>query len=242
MGIGFAIPINMARQIMEDLIYEGKVTRGWLGVMIQDLDQTTREALGLASEIKGVLIGDVFKGQPAEKAGIKRGDIVVSVEGKAVESPNELRNAIAAIHPGKKVPIELLRNGKKQTVSVTLTGRDGKKTGSLSSATGESSEEGGSDLSEKLGITVGAITTKMYEDLGLDQNIKGVIIQEVDPSSVAAQQGLQQNDIILEVNRQPVKSVKEFKIAVKSLKKGDSILFLVFREGNTFFKAFKIQK
>jgi serine protease Do len=242
MGIGFAIPISMARQIMEDLIYEGKVTRGWLGVMIQDLDQTTREALGLGAETKGVLIGDVFKGQPADKSGIKRGDIVVAVDNKAVESPNELRNAIAAIHPGMKVPLEVLRNGKKQTVTVTLTGRDNKKTGSLSSSTDGASEEGTTDLSEKLGIKVDAVTAQMYEELGLDQSIKGVVVQEVDPSSMAAQQGLQQNDVIIEVNRQPVKSVKEFKTAVKSLKPGDSILLLVFREGNTFFKAFKIQK
>lgn len=242
MGIGFAIPINMAKQIMEDLIYEGKVTRGWLGVMIQELDQTTRDALNLSEQTKGVLIGDVFKGQPAEKAGIKRGDIVISVDGKAVESPNELRNAIAAIHPGKKIPIEVLRNGNKQTVTVTLTGRDGKKTGSTSSANEGSGEDGAADLSEKLGIKVAAITTQMYEDLGLDQNIKGVIIQEVDPSSIAAQEGLQQNDIIIEVNRQPVKSVKEFKAAVKSIKSGDPILLLLFRDGNTFFKAFKMQK
>jgi serine protease Do len=242
MGIGFAIPINMARQIMEDLIYEGKVTRGWLGVMIQDLDQTTREAFGLASETKGVLIGDVFKGQPADKSGIKRGDIIVAVDNKAVESPNELRNAIAAIHPGQKVPLEVLRNGKKQTITVTLTGRDGKKNTSVSNTAEGASEEGVTDLSEKLGIKVGAITARMYEELGLDQGIKGVVVQEVDPSSVAAQQGLRQNDIILEVNRLPVKSVKEFKAAVKSLKPGDSILLLVFREGNTFFKAFKIQK
>jgi serine protease Do len=234
MGIGFAIPISMARQIMEDLIYEGKVTRGWLGVMIQDLDQTTREALGLGAETKGVLIGDVFKGQPADKSGIKRGDIVVAVDNKAVESPNELRNAIAAIHPGMKVPLEVLRNGKKQTVTVTLTGRDNKKTGSLSSSTDGASEEGTTDLSEKLGIKVDAVTAQMYEELGLDQSIKGVVVQEVDPSSMAAQQGLQQNDVIIEVNR--------FKTAVKSLKPGDSILLLVFREGNTFFKAFKIQK
>jgi serine protease Do len=242
MGIGFAIPINMARQIMEDLIYEGKVTRGWLGVMIQDLDQTTREALGLGADIRGVLIGDVFKGQPADKSGIKRGDIVVTVDNKAVETPNELRNAIAAIHPGQKVPLEVLRNGKKQTITVTLTGRDGKKATSVSNATEGASDDNATDLSEKLGIKVATITAQMYEELGLDQGIKGVVVQEVDPSSVAAQQGLQQNDVILEVNRQPVKSVKEFKTAVKSLKPGDSILLLVFREGNTFFKAFKIQK
>jgi serine protease Do len=241
MGIGFAIPINMARQIMEDLIYEGKVSRGWLGVMIQDLDQNTRDAMGLSGDTKGVLIGDVFKGQPADRAGIKRGDIVTSVSGKAVESPNELRNAIAAIHPGEKIPVELLRNGRKTTVQVTLTGRDAKKTQStLTSGTSPGEGESG-DAAEKLGIKVGNLTSKQYDDLGLDQNVKGVIVLEVDQSSPAAEQDLRQNDIILEVNRQAVASVKEFKQATKSIKAGDSILLLVLREGNTFFRAFKLQ-
>jgi serine protease Do len=127
MGIGFAIPINMARRIMEDLIYEGKVSRGWLGVMIQDLDATTRDALKISPETKGVLIGDVFKDQPADKAGFRRGDIVVSVDNKAVSNPNELKNAIANIRPGNKVPVEILRDGKKMTLHVTLSGRDKSK-------------------------------------------------------------------------------------------------------------------
>jgi serine protease Do len=241
MGIGFAIPINMARQIMEDLIYEGKVSRGWLGVMIQDLDQNTREAMGLPGETKGVLIGDVFKGQPGDKAGIKRGDIVTSVNDKTVESANELRNAVAAIHPGVKVPIELLRNGKKVTVQVTLTNRDTKKTQSTE-ASGTKSEEGESaDFTKMLGIKVANLTSKEYDELGIDQSVKGVIVQEVDPESQAAVNDLRQNDVIMEVNREPVTSVKELKKATKSIKAGDSILLLVLREGNTFFRAFKLQ-
>lgn len=241
MGIGFAIPINMARQIMEDLIYEGKVSRGWLGVMIQDLDQNTREAMELPGETKGVLIGDVFKGQPGDKAGIKRGDIVTSVNDKAVESANELRNAVAAIHPGSKVPLELLRNGKKVTVQVMLTGRDAKKTQSTA-ASGTASGEGESaDFTKMLGIKVANLTSKEYDEQGIDQGVKGVIVQEVDPVSQAAANDLRQNDVILEVNREPVASVKEFKKVTKSIKAGDSILLLVLREGNTFFRAFKLQ-
>jgi serine protease Do len=242
MGIGFAIPINMARQIMEDLIYEGKVSRGWLGVMIQDLDQNTRDAMGLSADAKGVLIGDVFKGQPADRAGIKRGDIVTSVSGTTVESPNELRNAVAAIHPGEKIPVELLRNGKKTTVQVTLTGRDAKKIPSALASGGPSGDGESADIAEKLGIKVGNLTSKQYDELGIDQNIKGVIVLEVDPASQAAEQDLRQNDVIIEANRQPVASVKEFRQATRSLKAGDSMLLLVMREGNTFFRAFKIQK
>jgi serine protease Do len=106
MGIGFAIPINMAKRIMEDLIYEGKVNRGWLGISIQDLDPAIREAFNLDTEVKGVLVGDVFKDQPAEKAGFKRGDIITSVNNKEILNSNQLRNVIASIHPGEKIPVE----------------------------------------------------------------------------------------------------------------------------------------
>jgi serine protease Do len=242
MGIGFAIPINMARSIMEDLIFEGKVSRGWLGVMIQDLDQNTRDALGMNNDVKGVLIGDVFKGQPADKAGIKRGDIVLSVDGKNVETPNELRNAVAAIHPGQKTPFEILRGGKKMTVYATPTLRDGKKQQSaMGSTEGASGDESG-DMVEKLGIKVGPLTAQQYEDLGLDPAVKGVIVTDVNQASAAAANGIRQNDIILEVNRQAIASVKEFKQAVKSVKSGEPVLLLILRDGNTFYRAFKVQK
>jgi serine protease Do len=241
MGIGFAIPINMARQIMEDLIYEGKVTRGWLGVSIQDLDKTTRDAMGLTAETKGVLIGDVFKGQPADKAGIKRGDIVTAVNDLPVEGANELRNAVASIHPGAKVPLELLRNGKKTTVQVTLTGRDTKTTQSTMASGGTPAEGGSNDFTKLLGIKIGNLTDKQYDELGIERNVKGVIVEEVDPASLAEANGLQENDIVIEVNQQAVPSVKEFRQATKSVKSGDSVLLLVLRDGSTFFRAFKVQ-
>lgn len=242
MGIGFAIPINMAQKIMEDLIFEGKVSRGWLGVMIQELDQPTREAFGLDKSAQGVLIGDVFPDQPAAKAGIVRGDIVTSVDNKAVSSPNELRNAIAAIHPGKKVPIELLRSGKKTTVFVTLSGRDKSQVAEKESKGSEPGENSSSeDVSKKLGIRVSPITPEIKSNLGLKADTKGVVITGFEEKSLSAQEGLQENDIIIEVNRKAVTSIKDFKIAVKDLKAGDSVLLLVQRGENTFFKAFKIK-
>jgi len=241
MGIGFAIPINMARRIMEDLIYEGKVSRGWLGVMIQDLDATTRDALKISPETKGVLIGDVFKDQPADKAGFRRGDIVVSVDNKAVSNPNELKNAIANIRPGNKVPVEILRDGKKMTLHVTLSGRDKSKPDQPAGASILESSEGKGDIVENMGIKAGNITPELREQLDLKPDIKGVVIVQIDPNSQAAQEGLSQYDVIMEVNRKQVTNIKELKQVMKPIKTGDSILFLLHRNGNTFFKAFKVR-
>jgi serine protease Do len=241
MGIGFAIPINMARQIMEDLIYEGKVSRGWLGVSIQELDGATREAMGLQADVKGALIGDVFKGQPADKAGIKRGDVVTSLDGHPVDGPNELRLAVAAIHPGVKVPVVLLRNGKSMTVSVTLTTRASGKLQSTES--GGSKDEGESgDLVEKLGIKTQGLTEDKCNELGIDPSTKGVVVLDVKSSSQAWEQGLRPNDIILEVNRKPIASQNDFRQAVKSVGTGEPLLILILRDGNTFYRAFKLEK
>ncbi|MFP4162494.1 MAG: DegQ family serine endoprotease [Chitinispirillaceae bacterium] len=242
MGIGFAIPINMARRIMEDLIYEGKVRRGWLGVAIQPLDQSTREAFGLSPETRGVLIGDVFDGQPADKAGIKRGDVISKVDGKKVENPNQLRNRIAAIRPGESTPIELHRNGKKIKVKVHLASRDENAQTTANTKESAPSTENEQSAAQLLGIKVSGITPEIRDELNLPSSRKGVVITEVDQSSQAARQGLQKNDIIMEINKRAIKSVKDFTTITKNIKEGDAILLLVQRKGSTFFKAFKVRK
>ncbi|MDO5576415.1 MAG: Do family serine endopeptidase, partial [Fibrobacter sp.] len=243
MGIGFAIPINMAKKIMEDLIYEGKVSRGWLGVMIQELDYNTREALGINDKTQGVLIGDVFKNQPADKAGIKRGDIVLSINNKTVGNTNELKNVVAGISPGKKVPVVVLRNNKKVTLSVLLTGRDESQTNqSVDTESKDNTSENASDFSKLLGIKAGNITPELQSQLDLDKNIKGIVILGIEQGSQAQREGLAQNDIVLEINRQATPSIKEFKKISGTIKPGDSVLFLIQRDGSTFFKAFKVKK
>ena len=213
-----------------------------LGVMIQELDQTTREAFGLGADTKGVLIGDVFKDQPADKAGFKRGDIVVSVDGKSVTSTNELRNQIASIRPGKKVPIKIIRNGKEQTLTVTLSGRDKAKTDQSAEEKSDTHEKKGADTAEKLGIKAGTITPEIRDRLNLSSNVKGVVVLEVVSGSQAEQEGFAESDIIIEINRNSIKTVNDFNKALKSVKPGDSILFLLQRQGNTFFKALKVRK
>ncbi|MDR0306392.1 MAG: Do family serine endopeptidase [Chitinispirillales bacterium] len=243
MGIGFAIPINMARRIMEDLIFDGKVSRGWLGVSIQELDQSTRDAFGLKPETKGVLIGDVFKDQPADKAGIKRGDVVTKIDGKNTETINQLRNQVAALHPGKTVPVEVLRNNKRMTVQVKITVRDESEAAKISANQNAGAEQSqSSDAASLLGMKIGPVTQELRDQLKLSKGLQGVVITEVARSSQAAQEGLRPNDIILEVNRKTVQSVKDFSQITKDVKADDSTLLLIQRDGNTFYRAFKIRK
>jgi serine protease Do len=248
MGIGFAIPIDMAKWVMEDLIYEGKVSRGWLGVKIQNLSAATREAFGLSDKFTGVLIADVFEGQPAARAGVKRGDVVVSINGVNVDDVNELRNTVASIDPGKSVPLVVMRDGKEIELSVRLGERDEESLEKGESAEekdeGEDSEGGSA---EGLGLTVKSITGEMRKQYGLDKNVKGVVITEVAPSSQAAQEGLKPGDVVKEVKvrgkrRVAVTSAKAFKRELKDVKEGDAVMFLLERDGGTFFVAFKVRK
>lgn len=242
MGIGFAIPINMAKQIMEDLIYEGRVNRGWLGIAIQDLNPATREAFNFSADIKGVLIGDVFKGQPAEKAGFKRGDIITAVNNKEILNSNQLRNAIASTHPGDKIPIEIIRKNKKIILNVRISGRENPSSESQRNTDKPALQNKNEDISTKLGIKAGNITPQVQQELGINPAIRGVIILDINPDSQAAEEGLMPNDIILEINRKPVSSTNDFSRFLKGIRSGHSVLFLIQRDNNTFFKAFKIQQ
>lgn len=242
MGIGFAIPINMARQIMEDIIYEGKVNRGWLGIAIQDIDPATREAFNLDADIKGVLVGDVFKDQPADKAGFKHGDIIISVNNKSILTSNQLRNTIASIHPGKKIPIEILRNNKKIILNVTVSGQEKiSNTQSEKSNQKNKLEKKKDNVSTRLGITVENITTEILQALGLNQSTNGVIITEITPGSQAEDEDFLPNDIIIEINRKPISSTDDFDRHIRDIQPGNSVMFLIQRDNNTFFKAFKIR-
>jgi serine protease Do len=250
MGIGFAIPINMAKTIMEQLIYKGEVARGWLGVQIGDIDQSMKDALGLKSK-KGVLINDVFEGEPADKAGLKAGDVVLSIDGIRVGNANELKNTVASIAPGKKVPLKIIRDGKATTLSVVLTKRDEEKIGKMTAqADGETDEQGEeereSDIIEKVGFKVGSLTSQIREKLNLSSKTKGVVVLEVNPSSWAARKGIRKYDIIHKVKVKGNKAVairntKEFARALKGAKSGTSIMLYVEREGNSFFVAFKLE-
>ncbi len=218
MGIGFAIPINMARAIANQLIKHGSVTRGYLGIAIQDLNSDLAKSFGLAPD-KGVLIAQVTKGSPAQKAGLKRGDVIIAFDGQPVTKVGPFRNRVSLKTPGSRVKIVVLRDGKQKTLTVTI----GKlpENGLLASSS--------SEQLKKLGLTVQALTPDLAKQFGYEGD-SGVVITQVDPGSIAALAGLKPGILIQEVNRRPVKTTEDFKKAVEKTPPHGTILMLI-KEG-----------
>ena len=217
-GIGFAIPINMAQNIVAQLKDNGSVTRGWLGVGIQNLDPELAEYYGL-KEKKGALVTQVFEGDPAEKAGIKTKDVIIAVDGKPVESGRELSAAIAEIPVDKKVEITVLREGKEKT----LTAQIAKRKDSVMTAKEES------ENNEELGIQAAEITPEAARRYGFSADEKGVLVLAVKPGSKAEAAGLQAGDLVKEVNRVSIKTVEDLRAELKKGKSADSDQILVKR-------------
>jgi serine protease Do len=225
-GIGFAIPINLARDLIPDLRDKGHVTRGWLGVMIQKVTPDIAESLRLPAA-KGALVADVVKDGPAGKAGIKTGDVIVSFDGHVVKESTELPLLVARTPIGRQVEVKVLRDGEEQTLSVAIA---------------EMKEEdvaGTNDESEAYGLTVQNITPEIAESLGIGVDVKGVLVAGVESGSAAEEAGLRRGDVIVEVNRQPVPDVDAYTKAIGSVEAGKSVLLLVRRGENTVFLALK---
>jgi serine protease Do len=203
MGIGFAIPSNMAKSVMESLISQGKVVRGYLGVAIQDLNEGLAKSFGHEGT-KGVLVGDVTPDSPADKGGMKQGDIITAYNGKPVENAHQLRSAVAETAPGTETKIEVFREGKARTLTIKL----GELGGDLASINGQ-----GSLSSDKLGLTVANITPDMATELGVT-GTPGVIVTEVSPFGLAAHAGIRANDVIVAVQNQSVANVSQFNEAL----------------------------
>ena len=239
MGIGFAIPINMAQKIMEDLIYDGKVSRGFLGVQIQTLTDETRRALELDPGIKGAVVTNVSKGQPADKAGIKSGDIITAIDGKKVESSDQLRFAVASIRPESNVSLAFVRNGSQMSVTVKLGSLDKKGVDSFSQ--NPKSPAGNVEsvkAAEKIGISVSALTADMADNLGIDKSTKGVLVTGVQRGSQAQEVGLAPKDLIIQVNKRPIASLDDFNKALGSVKEGSPLLFVISRSGTVLYISF----
>jgi serine protease Do len=227
-GIGFAIPINMAKNVMDVLINKGHMSRGYLGVLLQNVDESLAKALGLEGS-EGVIVADVTSGSPAAKAGLKRGDVILTVDGKPVGDTIGLRNVIARSAPGTSVNLGIVRDGKRMDVTAPLGERPND---------GKSAELGGDEnrAPGKLGLTVQDLTPDIASQLGYDDE-RGALVSAVEQGSAADEAGLRRGDLILAVNRSPIASAAALADALRPAKSGDAVAMLVRRGDNTFYVA-----
>ncbi len=230
MGIGFAVPSNMAQSIMGQMVQTGKVVRGWLGVSIQELTPELASQFGV-TETKGVLVSDVMDDSPAKKAGFERADVIIEYDGKSMDSPTHLRNAVAQTAVGKKVVVKLIRDKKPKTIDLTIV----EQPKSMS----QSGDEDGGDSATPTGILSSLDVRELTEELagryGLKSSERGVVIVRVKPGSTAEELGVREGDIVLEVNRQAVTSVKTFERIAGKLPKDQAVLLLLKRQGRTIY-------
>jgi serine protease Do len=225
-GIGFAIPINMAKDLLPSL-KSGKVIRGWLGVMIQDVTPDLAESFKLKEATKGVLISDVVPDGPAEKAKLERGDIVTRFNSKEVDNAHTLSRLVAAAGPETKTTMEVIREGKAITVDVTI--------GTMPEGFGEPTGKQASSW----GLTVQNITPEMAERFGWPKTVAGVVVSNVEPGSPSAEAKVRQGDLIQEVNRRKVRNLREYNQAMETAKKDGSLLLLIKRGEHTFWVTLK---
>lgn len=233
-GIGFAIPSNMAKAVMDQLMKTGKVRRGMLGVTIQSVDADLASSLNLPAA-RGAIVTSVASGGPAEKAGLKRGDVITAINRQPVTDNNSLRNLVASMSPGSNVEVTASRNGRDQTFEVALAELpDRRQPGSDDEDT---SSTGGAG-NEKFGLSLQPLTPGMAERYGLDANDEGLLVTRVEPNGNAADAGIRQGDLIQEVNRQPVRTVADFSAAVKR-SGARPALVLVKRRSNVVYLTLK---
>jgi serine protease Do len=214
-GIGFAIPINIGKFIYDRLIKGEPITRGLLGVYIRDLNPDLAESLGL-KETKGVLVIEVSEDSAADKAGIKRYDVIVQIDDEKVEKANELRSRVAMLKPGTKVELVVLRDGRRKTFKVEIGG---------SSALAKDTKAV-TETVEKLGLAVRNLTDDLAERYGYEDRT-GVIIERVEPGSPAAMKGISPGMLIMEVNRRPVKNTNDFNDAIEKASEEGKVLLLI---------------
>ena len=223
-GIGFAIPTKLARNVTDQIIHGGKVTRAFLGVLIQPVTPDIAKAFKLP-KAEGALIADVSAGSPAERAGLKAGDVVTKVDGQMVTDSRGLQLMIAEMKPGKVVHLSVIRDGAERDYPVNLTEQPAEK------AEAASEHGGGSNTGALEGVSVQTLTPAMARQLNLSSTMKGVVVSRVDSDSPAAQAGLERGDVILEVNRHPVATAQEMNRYVSE--SSESTILFVSHEGRT---------
>jgi serine protease Do len=228
-GIGFAVPINMARHDMDQILANGKVSRGYLGILPQDV--TPAMAKAFHTLVTGALVGDVTADSPASRAGLQQGDIILAINGEAVNDANQLRLKIGLMNANSKIDLKVLRDGKTRQIAVQLGEFPVKEERASLNNNGSSVE------TALKGVSVENLTPQAAQELKIPPSTKGVIVDNVDQASAAAEAGLKEGDVIQQVNHHAVTNVGEFTQAVKSTTKDNPILLLVNRQGNTMFLA-----
>jgi serine protease Do len=216
-GIGFAIPINMAKDLLPQL-KKGKVIRGWLGVTIQDITPELAQSFGLKSP-KGALVSSVAEGSPAENAGLLRGDVILRFNGKEIENAHVLTQLAASTAPNTQVKIDILRNGKTETVTLTVGTMPAEEQEIVSPQQEETD----------WGMAVQELTPQLAEQLGLEPGTTGVVISDIESASPASDAGLRPGDLIKEVDRKEIKNLDDYRQALNQAKKGDTLLLLIKR-------------
>jgi serine protease Do len=235
-GIGFAVPSSMARQVIDSLVKYKKVVRGWLGVSIQEVTSDLAEEFGV-KDLKGALVSGVMKKSPAEKAGIRQGDVILQYNGKIVEDTGHLRNMVSQTPLGATVKIKILRQKKELEVEVSIAELPQK----MAEASSEAEESGGNE--EESGILSGLAVRELTPDLarrfGIEENEKGVVVLKVEPASRLSEAGIRAGDVILQINQMNVPTLQEYKKAAAKIKAGERILLLVRRKGQDLFVTIK---
>ncbi|MBI3358398.1 MAG: DegQ family serine endoprotease [Nitrospirae bacterium] len=225
MGVGFAVPSNMVRSVMDSLVKTGRVTRGWLGVSIQDITPALAKEFGL-KDSKGSLVTDIMPDSPAAKADLKRGDVIFSFTGHEIENSSHLRNMVARTGVGTKALVKIIRDKKEKEISVTLS----EQPKEVAEKGEEKEAESGS-----FGISVQDVTPDMAEQFNLDPKEKGVIVVQIEEGSLAEEAGLREGDLIIEINRKPVLDLKSYERLFTKIKKGEAVLILINRQGSRFY-------
>ena len=235
-GIGFAIPANLAREVMQSLREKGRVVRGYIGTSVQTLTPEIADAMKLKGQLTGALVGEVEPNAPAAKAGIKTGDVITAVDGKKVNDPRELRLMIGSMAPATKAHLEVNREGQTKTFDVQLAEMP-------ASAAEEGTETSGEEPAkpEKTtvfgGVAVATITEDIRTALNLPKDVQGAVIADIDTESPAAKSGLREGDVIQEVNKQPVKSAKDLLVISKKLRPNEKVLMRVYSQGRSGYVA-----
>jgi serine protease Do len=226
-GIGFAIPVNLVKELLPQLRGKGKVTRGYLGVLIQKVTPELAESLGMEKS-QGALVANVSKDGPADKSGVKVGDVIVEFDGKEIKDSGDLPIIVARTPVDKKVRMKVLRDKKEITLNVGV---------------GELKEEevvASAPEKGEMGLTVQRLTPQIAESLGLEK-AEGIVVSAVEPGSVADEAGIRRGDVIVEIDRKPIRNLEEYKKSITTIRKGKGVLFLVRRGESTLFLALRPQ-